>query len=357
MKGLLLSINFLLVLSLQAQDISGIWRGHFVQGGGRMAEIFGYEEKYKFEVQIIQNNKQLSGVTYSYLTTVFYGKANLVGSFNPSTKKVLLEENKLLEVKSQSGGGACLMTCFLQYNKVNGVEYLEGNYSSVSARDTSRCGSGRVYLRKVENSDFYKEPFIVELEKARERRQNPPVVRNNPPATRPAPPVQANPEDTPAAKAETPERVKDAGPPVAHKIIPVPKDTVASPPPPPAPAVPKPKDLVTRANEVVQTINAEAGDITISIYDNGTIDNDTVSVYVNNKLVISRERLTDQPITFTVSLDKTNAVQEVVLVAENLGDIPPNTSLMVVKAGGQTHEVRITSTETKNAVVLLKLQE
>jgi hypothetical protein len=45
------------------------------------------------------------------------------------------------------------------------------------------------------------------------------------------------------------------------------------------------------------------------------------------------------------------------MVAENLGEIPPNTSLMVVKAGDQQYEVRITSTEQKNALVRFKLRE
>ena len=45
------------------------------------------------------------------------------------------------------------------------------------------------------------------------------------------------------------------------------------------------------------------------------------------------------------------------MVAENLGRIPPNTSLMIVEAGEQRFEVRITSTEQKNAVVRFKYQK
>ena len=45
------------------------------------------------------------------------------------------------------------------------------------------------------------------------------------------------------------------------------------------------------------------------------------------------------------------------VVAENLGDIPSNTSLMVVKAGDKRYEVRIVSTEQKNAVVVFKYQK
>jgi hypothetical protein len=42
------------------------------------------------------------------------------------------------------------------------------------------------------------------------------------------------------------------------------------------------------------------------------------------------------------------------MVAENLGEIPPNTSLMIVDTGTQQYEVRITSTEQQNAMVIFK---
>ena len=61
--------------------------------------------------------------------------------------------------------------------------------------------------------------------------------------------------------------------------------------------------------------------------------------------------LTDRPLIVTIHLDETNDYHEVVMVAENEGEIPPNTSLMIVKAGDKEYEVRITSTEQKNAVV------
>ena len=47
---------------------------------------------------------------------------------------------------------------------------------------------------------------------------------------------------------------------------------------------------------------------------------------------------------------------ELVMVAENLGEIPPNTSLMIVNAEGNRYEIRITSTEQKNAVVQFRFE-
>ena len=39
------------------------------------------------------------------------------------------------------------------------------------------------------------------------------------------------------------------------------------------------------------------------------------------------------------------------MVAENLGDIPPNTSLLVVRDGEKRYEERIISTEQKNVQI------
>jgi hypothetical protein len=118
--------------------------------------------------------------------------------------------------------------------------------------------------------------------------------------------------------------------------------------------IPTPKQLSTRDNELVRTITTNATEIDINIYDNGTVDNDTISVYLDKKLVLSKKRLSEKAIPLKIMLDDVTNYHELVMVAENLGEIPPNTSLMVVKAGKQTYEVRITSTEQKNAVVIFK---
>lgn len=114
--------------------------------------------------------------------------------------------------------------------------------------------------------------------------------------------------------------------------------------------------LANRVNELASTIVTSATEIEINIYDNGTIDNDTISVYLDKKLVLSKQRLTAKALTLKLNLDETASYHELVMVAENLGEIPPNTSLMVVKAGKQQYEVRITSTEQKNAVVVFKYE-
>src|SRR5687767_1258984 len=97
---LLTSVGLCVQQDVQAQDLTGIWRGNFRQtpiaANSKLMELLGGEQRYKFEVQIDQRNKQFAGVTYSYLTTVFYGKATCRGTVDPRTKKVMLEELKLV---------------------------------------------------------------------------------------------------------------------------------------------------------------------------------------------------------------------------------------------------------------------
>ncbi len=143
---ILLSLAFF-SSSLYGQDLSGIWRGNFGSGTSKMLSIPGYQDRYKFEVQLDQNSKKFTGVTYSYKTTVFYGKASCTGTINPDTKLVYLEELKILEVRMAMGSDACVMTCFLKYSKVNDEEFLEGTFYSTNTKDSSNCGKGWVMLR------------------------------------------------------------------------------------------------------------------------------------------------------------------------------------------------------------------
>ena len=112
-----------------------------------------------------------------------------------------------------------------------------------------------------------------------------------------------------------------------------------------------PAVIKDRENEVIKTLVIHTTEVTLNIYDDGAIDNDTVSVYLDNRPVLLHKMLTDRPLIVTLHLDANNDYHEVVMVADNEGTIPPNTSLMIVKAGDKEFEVRITSTEQKNAVI------
>src|SRR5260221_13003270 len=92
---LLLTVLFILADSPSySQNLTGIWRGYFITESS---------DQYKFELQIEQKKNSLSGVSYSYLTTVFYGKATLTGNFSNSSQNALIQEIRTVEVKMGPG--------------------------------------------------------------------------------------------------------------------------------------------------------------------------------------------------------------------------------------------------------------
>lgn len=101
----------------------------------------------------------------------------------------------------------------------------------------------------------------------------------------------------------------------------------------------------------VPEVAVDTGTIRLDFYDNGIVDGDSITVLVNKQVVLSHQRLTAKPITSYVKVDLHNTFQEIEMVAENLGSIPPNTALLIVTTGEKRYRLFLSSTETKSAKV------
>ena len=109
---------------------------------------------------------------------------------------------------------------------------------------------------------------------------------------------------------------------------------------------------------MLKTIDVAGSDeIKVDFYDNGEIDGDTISVFFNDKLILSRQRLTDKPQSVMIKLDPGRDINELVMYADNLGSIPPNTALMVAVIDGKRNEVYITSTEKSSGTIRFRRKE
>ncbi len=105
-----------------------------------------------------------------------------------------------------------------------------------------------------------------------------------------------------------------------------------------------------RETDIVRIIPIKSESFTIQLYDNAEIDKDSISLVFNNNVLLSKKPLLNKPINLTLSLDK-SASNELIMFAENLGTIPPNTALIVVLDGKSKHEVYITSDMKKNGTI------
>ena len=350
-----------------AQDITGIWKGYFISE---------YGDYYKLEFQISNNSANFSsGVSYSYLDIRFYGKATMTGSFLKSTKNLKIKEIKTVEVKNLDGNGTCIMNYNLFYSKSGNEEFLEGTYlGKQEVKITPNpykwgdCGGGKVFLRRVKTTDFYIEPFL------RNKIKNVPVIDNQPPIKKDS--AKTKPETIPVKKPIVKTNTAPVKKPVVINKPPVSKPiTKTNTTPVKKPAVDSikkitnpevkitplpvktPDVMIKRTNELVKVLTVNDPEVTVKLYDNGEIDGDTISVYLDKKLVLSSKGLSATPLIVKFKIDEDNSEHELVMVAENLGRIPPNTSLMIVEAGDQRFDVRITSTEQKNAMVRFKYEK
>jgi hypothetical protein len=83
-------------------------------------------------------------------------------------------------------------------------------------------------------------------------------------------------------------------------------------------------------------------------------DSDTVSVYMNRDPVLSKIRISKKPKNFVMRLDKRSELTEIIMYAENLGKVPPNTSNLTIIDGIKKYRVLIQSTKEKSAVIYLR---
>lgn len=115
-------------------------------------------------------------------------------------------------------------------------------------------------------------------------------------------------------------------------------------------------DVEKRTIKDTKTIQVKNNKITVDFYDDGDIDNDIISVYFNKTAVFEKKSLTAKAYSVALTLEpgKTN---ELLMFAENLGNIPPNTALMIITDGDSRHEIRLSADLKNNASVRFELKK
>lgn len=274
MRSTLLLVFLLMVISLPAQNLTGVWRGKRTQVNG------GCYPEYWLELHVYYSkDNSLMGNAYNYYDKDRFTKINFTGRYNPSTKRLVIIENAVVQFNVPANCIPCIKTYDLNW-VLTDKQSLDGDWKGHEMGNNNMCPPGKIHLSKEAISVF---------------------------------PVDVAQNDSLA---------------MLQKNL----------------------KLQQREKEIVQTINIDTSDIKIELYDNAEIDGDTVTVFLNNTLLLYRKRLTDKPLTLNVTAFP-NQDYEFMMYADNLGRIPPNTSLMIITAGKKRHEMRISSSETKSAVV------
>lgn len=322
--------------SSQAQMITGVWKGKI--------------NRQKVEVKIIQNGDSLTGTSYYYESAANYRRYSIRGYFDAQTNEAVWWDDQLIEEKSGkfnlSTPGRMPLLSRADFNCPGGSKMmLDGKSGKVYEDDLK----GDVHLDKITDGNFEDEwDFVI---------NNYLVGANDPDLIDSISSLRtiSVPQQT-----ETETRTVQAAPPMAPVTIekPAPKIDPPKEEPKPVATAPKPatpqtieEKFVTRKKILTTEIPVSGDSVELRFYDNAEIDGDSISLFLNDKLIFQHIRLLGSAYTIKLAVNELNNTNELIMVAENLGSIPPNTSYMVAMVGDKRYEARLESTEGSSAMV------
>lgn len=110
--------------------------------------------------------------------------------------------------------------------------------------------------------------------------------------------------------------------------------------------------LEKREKDIIKTIAVVQDSVTVLLYDNGIIDGDSITLLLDEQVLLTHRLLTSNPLRLTIPVSRNKERHELTMYAENLGSIPPNTAYMVILDGAVKYEIYISSSKKSNGVVL-----
>lgn len=291
MKWLLYILLSLCVQNAFTQDLNGKWHGKVTQGPG------GYSKLYDLELDLNQR-KNIWGHSFAYQGNSVRVRIGLSGYVDKDSVRLNESAERIWEDKVPVLWVACIKKFSLAYRKENNFEYLEGTWTGISKEDFSEpCIPGRVILSRS----------ISGLNKYLEEHKDSIII----------------PELTLALN------------------VPIPSLDFS------------PRFLETEPKKITEII-VHYPELQIQLLDYMKVDNDTVSVYLNRNILAKNIRISKRPVLIKLNLDPRIEIHELLLYAENLGLVPPNTSELILVDGEDRHRIMITSDKEKTAAVYLR---
>ena len=329
-------------LCAQTVTATGSWYGR------ADVELAGMHNNYLTELVIKQTGNRVDGI-FGYYFRDKYQSFFVHGRYNPKTREVII-----------------LNIPIIYFNSNSTVNSIDCNTSFVGVIMNSRVKTtlkGAFY-----HDDKYKYlcpdlkvSYTLDKDEKPQPDKQQEVTNDAPKIWKP----QADDYVVDAIKVDTPSAVRKDTLAVAKTDTIVTATTVPTitvPPATTAPIADPAKDdskaiaeSFSKRKEVVsRVVEVESDSVRLSFYDNGEIDGDSISIFVNGQVVLTHQGLAAKALTMYLHLDSTLEVNEIGMFAENLGKYPPNTALMVITDGKNRYEVFMSSSLTENATIQIR---
>jgi hypothetical protein len=194
-----------------------------------------------------------------------------------------------------------------------------------------------------------------------------PVKITPPVVTKPAPVKPTEPaivKATPPVKKTEPVVVKPAPSKQVEPVIVKTEPVKVAPPVVVAPAPPIKKadpvnataavDVNKRKVETIQAVYFKSDSLELTLYDNGEVDGDTVSVVMNGNVIMPKVGLSTKAFKKTISTKDVGDSIQLIMYAETLGSLPPNTGLLIVYDGKDRYEIRFSGDMQKSSAIVFR---
>lgn len=321
-------ISFLFPLQLFAQDITGVWAGSLYNDTSK--------EYIHYELAISDFNGKLSG--YSHTTYVIDNFKN-IGVKTVKIKKkedeFFVEDEKLIDNNYAEPADKGVKTFIrLAHSENDSAEVLSGTWNTNQTKIYSKL-TGTVFLEK--KKEIKKTLIVSKLEQM--------GLSNKLSFVHSGDLVVIN------SKQSSPKKIiqkpRESGVVINEQQKIIKNEPIE---------IPAAAEIATRKIETIRTVEIISRDsLVFTLYDDGTVDGDTVSVLINGKVIWPRVGLlaTAKNKTIYLTPEMGDSIY-VVMYAENLGSIPPNTGLLVVRDGDKDYEIRFTGDLHNNSAIILK---
>jgi hypothetical protein len=293
----IISIPFFFPIWLSAQDITGVWTGYLRTPGSKL----------DYELTISEGNKKFSG--YSLIIYPKDGIENIgikEAKIKQGKKDILIEDGELVYDNFSTRPTRVKMFGKLSLTKKDSLMILQGEFStrSLDFRD-SRTYSGEIYLEK--SGIPLSSKLLITLD-----------------------------------EINFPHHLSFMATTVKKKAAP--EVTIT------------PRSKINRKIVKIRDIDFSSDSLLLSFYDNGTIDGDTVTISLNGKILAEKLGLKASAFKITIPTGSIKSGDSLLLVmqAESLGLIPPNTGLLIIQDGSTRHEIRFEGDLQKSSAVLLR---
>ena len=328
-------------------DITGLWKGTLYHDSTG--------QFYKYEIAISEEKGKLSGFSHTWYNDSdnhYFVVKKL--KIKRKDEKIIIED---VDIVAYNYPGPALKSVrrlhVLTLQVQDSILTLSGPFSTNRTK-TYVPATGTVSLQR--RNDYRKQSDLIphlhelkldnqlsflakESEPAKEVEIK--MLTKSPSAVTPVP-ITGIQVKEPTAKAPVKKKIKSE--PVA-----TPKMSAAIT----ASAAPA-AEVLTRKNILQETMYFKTDSLVLTLYDNGEVDGDTVSVLMNGAVIMAKQGLSTTAIRKTIHIPADADSVELVMYAETLGTIPPNTGLLIVRDGKENYEVRFSGDFQQNAAIILK---